>query len=551
VKNTFDTLRDKLLAALYNRNHQEIELLYGELWNKIKKSEIFSEADQKAVSQILAAFQKFKHQILEKCSNDVEKKNRCIRSTLAGVVRKSTKALEYVGYESWVNKIGLSEKAFHILLKTVSSFQLTTGCSNFCRRCNEWALAGPRKHFTFDAVKKLTTGLQENGNRTYSYYSASDPLDWEHGEKNIIDVVSYIMDRGYQTPFGFLTKVPKGTEQIAGQLLKLDTDLAISVTRKNRHRVNAIEKKIDKKLQTQHDDDDLLIPAGLDEDFETIKASITDNYGTEITPEGAFMIIPTFTSALNLTGQCRIPVTVETPFFLKKKVGRDAWTVEYFKPLKVISVDGREFVLDSILDAQVENILQDDGTGDPTPPGMMNLNEYFQTYEGAAVRQRKRLFRTVARDLKKKMLPNGRYREQPDKKRILFKNHLGRYLEFCHPPHVMQYKKNAFSFLLASIACYLKRRPDGRDIVLHLRKTDKKKYAGAYHQFPAAHKTSVEALIDQTDKDTFDLFQKLMFILLKDPGDRGIHRFIQERPVIYDSALDKFVLDPRGQGVAS
>ena len=51
-----------------------------------------------------------------------------------------------------------------------------------------------------------------------------------------------------------------------------------------------------------------MIPAGLDEDFATVKSSVTDNYGIEFTPEAAWMVIPTFTSALNPTGQCRLPM---------------------------------------------------------------------------------------------------------------------------------------------------------------------------------------------------------------------------------------------------
>jgi len=118
------------------------------------------------------------------------------------------------------------------------------------------------------------------------------------------------------------------------------------------------------------------------------------------------------------------------------------------------------------------------------------------------------------------------------------------YLDSCRMSHVGQQKKNSFSFFLTSISRYLKRRPAGRNMILHLRKRDKNRYNTAYRRLLIGRKSSIEALIDQTDTDTFDLFQALMFALLVDPDNDDIHHFTEGRPVTYDPASDSFFLNP-------
>ena len=41
------------------------------------------------------------------------------------------------------------------------------------------------------------------------------------------------------------------------------------------------------------------------------------------------------------------------------------------------SIDDKEFVLDKLLDSQIESILQEIGSKDAVPPGMMSFKEYF------------------------------------------------------------------------------------------------------------------------------------------------------------------------------
>jgi len=159
---------------------------------------------------------------------------------MARAVREQAKNVTFVGYDEWYTKVGLSKAQFRILLKTVATLQITVGCSIFCRRCNEWALPGPRKHFSFDAVTTLIKELFEAGNNEFALYGASDPMDWTCGEKNIASILEFMSAHGYTSQYGLLTKIPKGSEKTIAALLKTGADIGFSITGKNRSNVEKI-----------------------------------------------------------------------------------------------------------------------------------------------------------------------------------------------------------------------------------------------------------------------------------------------------------------------
>jgi len=542
-ENYFDEKRYELLSSIYAGKYNTIERVYSSVLEKINIAYDLTEADQKAVNQIQLIFRRFKEKIGENCSSNIWKVNTNIRKTIAKIVKQQINKKKYVEYDTWRKKIGLTDAQFCVMLQTVTTLQMTTGCNSYCRRCNEWALPGDRKHFSFSAVKRLTQELFETGNREFSHYGASDPLDWKWGDKNIIDIVVFMAEKGYKPKFGLLTKIPKGTEKIAETLFKMDADVAVSITGKNRDRVIKLEKAVEIKFEVQHDMDELLIPAGLDEDFKSIKSSITDNYGTEITPDGAFQIIPTFTSALNPTGQFRIRVTADTCFFLIKRVGRDALPVEYFKPLRAIGFDGSEYTLDRLFDTQIESILLDNGSEEITPPGMMNLAEYFKIYETDAVQRRNKLLPAVEKDLKKRILYHkNKHGVSIENLKNLYYQKLHFYKEFCQMESVLGFKKNAFSFYLKSIAEYLKRSQEKREIIRYLRSKDKYKFESKYDEvFINRSCDHIDDLLEECNVDTFELFQILLFRLLDYPENEMINNFCMKHPVIYDEKADRFI----------
>jgi len=532
----FIKTKNELLAAIYNRNFDKFENLYNSFAITIAKQDNFSEEEQKAINQIRSAISKFSKKNSFNCTDDFQNSKKLIQNKMSGFVRRQIKKPEYVELGSWFKKLGLSKKRYHIMLKTTAMVQMSVGCSNCCRRCNEWALPGPRKHFSFNTAKMIIENLFDTDNKTFSLYGASDPLDWEHKNNDITDILAYMERHGYQPEFGLLTKIPRSTEKIAEKLLASGADVAVSITSKNKLKINIIEKRAGKKFAAQHDVEHLEIPAGLDEDFSSVKPSITDYYGTEITPEGASLVIPAFTSALNPTGQHRIPVSSKTPYFLDKIIGRDALTIEYFKPLRAIDIKGNKITLKKLLNVQIENILLDNSDEQVTPPGMMNLNEYFRTFDADAVKQRKKMASSVIKRLKGKMLKNCQDTESKQKDLKRFKKQVDCYLDFCSMERIVKYKIATFSFYLHSIADYLNRHPAEKDIVLFLRRKDRK--------CVKRYSKDIESTLKQSDSNTYDIFQPLLFRLLENPCDDMIHKFINNSPAKYDPETDRFVAVP-------
>ncbi len=534
TQSNLDRERNQLIASVLRGDYPGAERIYTQIWLRIRDVPDFPENDQKAMNQIHHLLRKFRAEIREKSPRGLLETKRLARGKMAGVAREQLKNVEYVEYDDWKKKLEISGRQMERILETIATLQMTAGCTNCCRRCNEWALPGARKHFSFDAVRRFTRELFEKGNRSFALYGASDPLDWVHEGRDIADILTFMRQNGYIQDFGILTKIPAGSERVMRKLLEMDADLAVSVTGKNRSKVERLERAWGQTLQVQHDVEELLTPAGLDEDFSSIKSSITDNYGTEITPDGAFIIVPTFTSALNLTGQCRMPVTPGTDCFLEKKVGWEALSVEYFKPLKAMDLNGGSFTLGRLLEPQIETILQDNGSGDPTPPGMMNFKEYFNTYEPDIVKNRKKLLPSVLKELRNKHPDDGK------ENREVFRRKAKVYEDFCDMDKVSEYKKFAFSFYLNAISDYVQSHPAEREILRRLRGEDSEKYAAGFLAFSKNRAHEIEKMIESSSTGVFDLFEALMFQLLDNPRDAAIQHFIKTNPAAYDPETDRF-----------
>ncbi len=536
----FERKREQLLVSLFKKDYRSFAKIYKEVWDELNKNKYLYEQDQKAVSQIQNIFKKFKKKIIREVfwAEEIYIK---IRKKNSDITKKEIKNPGKVEFDDWFKLLGISQKQYWQVLKTVANFQITKGCSNYCRRCNEWALAGRRKHFSYSAVKRITKDIFESQNSKFVHYSASDPLDWEDCGKNISDLLMFMKKNGYKSEYGFLTKIPKGTEHIAEKLLENDTDMAVSISDINRSRVGKIEKKVNKKFLSHHDSNDLLIPAGLDDDFVSIKSSITDNYGTEITPEGVFNIIPTFTSPLNLTGQCRIKINKETSFFLIGKTGMDGLCVEYFYPLKALNLQGKEFVLPGLLYPQVENLLLDGVVDAAVSPGMMNVYNFFKTFEKDAVKQRKKLVPAVVKTLKKQYYKNRKGSDSNRENVFLLGRDIKNYLDLCSMEKNNRFKKAALSYFLRSIVDYLIIYPDKREIVSYLRKQDKKKYDKIFFDLNLSEEF-IQNKYDKLEITTFDLFNIFILRVLNNPLDNLVIDYINRYPSVYNSVKQKYVL---------
>lgn len=540
IENFFDQQRDELIAAFFSEDFSSFtkiySQIYSQIYNQVKNSDQFNENDHKAINQIQLFLSKFQKTDTSYKINTINKK---LKKLLSQQVRKETKNIKHRSFNEWKTRIGIDENQCNLIFQTAIVLQITSGCSNYCRRCNEWALPGVRTHFSFNSIKYFSEKIFHTGNDEFIYYCASDPLDWQDNKYNLTDIVKFLKVKKYTPAYGLLTKLPRGKANVLEKLIQENSDFSISVTNKNRKRIKSIEIKTGKILQKQHDLDDLLIPAGLDEDFSTVKSSITDSYGSEITPDGAFIIIPSFTSALNLTGQHRIPITEKTDFFITRKTGRKALPVEYFKPFEAINLKGTKFKLKKLLDAQIENIILDNADENTNPPGMMNIDEFLKTFEAEAVLRKKKLLPTIIKKYKKKFLSSENYKDSNKTRKKLYKENLKNYLGSCNKEKMKNFKKFAFSYFLTAISEYLKNNPARHKIIIYLKKNDKKILKKKYPDIFKSKKIS--SFFDKSNPDPFTFFQILVFRLLESPDDIFIHEFINKHPAVYDEFSDMFI----------
>ncbi len=373
--------KNECLAAIYQKEYPALGALLNEVLEFIENQDILKENDEKAAHQILIIFKRFKSDFIDQVDPEVINTCNAIKKSIVYRINAQRKAVLHIDFPIWKQRTNLNADQLSLVFKTAMTFQVTCGCSHFCRRCNEWALPGVRSHFSYQTILEMLNEMAHKKNDEISLYGASDPLDWEENNKNIADITDHV--KTLPLEYSLLSKVPKGKKTVLVELLKNNANISVSVTTKNKHRVQKIEAEIDYPLYKQHDLDELLIPAGLDEDFATVKPSITDGYGTEITPDGAFIIIPTFTSALNPFGHKKIAITCNTTFFPQKKTGRHALLIDYFKPLKGYDLNQKPICLGRLMDVQIESIILDNGEDRLTPPGMTSLKEYLFIFDSS------------------------------------------------------------------------------------------------------------------------------------------------------------------------
>ncbi|MCK5098875.1 MAG: radical SAM protein, partial [Desulfobacteraceae bacterium] len=440
--------------------------------------------------QIVSIVKKFKKE---------QKKNKSyadLNEFLKTHTRLETKNQTLIDYNTWKTNLGIDDKTLKILFSTTINFQLTIGCSNYCKRCNEWALPGVRKYFSYNAAIEIAQNLAREKNKDYALYCASDPLDWQDKNKNITHLIETLSKENLTPAYGLLTNLPKGKKTIFKQLVQAGTDISASITSLNRKKIKKIETELSKTIHNQHDTDDLLIPAGRDEDFCSIKSSITDSYGTEITPDGAFIVTPTFTSALNPTGQKRTPINKNTRIFIQKMVGTKGLKFDYFKHLKVIDILNKKYTLKYLQNSQIENLLLDNGDYDVTQPGMISLREYFESLRPKAVNKRKNMLVSIKKRLKSEYTGEE------------YTIKLKEYKDFCDQTYINKLKQKTLIYFLLSIKKYLKKNNNKRIIICHLRKNEMAYEKKALEKLKT--RAQIEKILQASDSNTFQLFNQLI-----------------------------------------
>jgi len=534
-----ESLKNRFLSAVYRKDPKQTRQVYLQILGHVRQClPDLGENREKTLRQIQTAFLRFQDFVTSPSVN-LSGPFQELKSLLAGLVKTRRTGVRHIDFSTWKARVALGPWQLDRVFENAITIQLSSGCSHFCRRCNEWALPGVRAHFSFQAAGAILNRLLSSGNIDPALYGASDPLDWEDGSRSLADLLIFFAG---QTQFSLITKVPRKKEKELVRLIRHGIPVSVSVTDRNRNRIAALEDVSGLCLQKQHDSNDLLIPAGLDEDFIQIKSSITDAYGTEITPEGVFIIIPTFTSALYPMGHKKLRVTRKTTVFPVKKIGRQALLVDYFKPLEVVGKQNRPFHLTGLLDVQVETLLLDSGSMDLSPPGMRNLKEYFTIFEETARYRRKQMTPSILRGMKKQALVSGRYRDLSDARKQQYRRKIRAHLDFCKPSVVRQSRIYAASFFLHAVTQYLPGHTDQKQIIARLIRTEARDLASRYGDV-AVRAGIGEWLSASNDSDFFDILRYYITALVFDRHIPDVVRFIQTCPAGYDPVLDRFVRD--------
>lgn len=531
-----ETLKNRFLAAIFQKDRQAAGQVYHTIVDQaLLTQQPLPENTEKILRQIQTAFRRFRPFLVPE-ENRLSDLYTALNRRLAFMAGSAGKKVCRVGFADWKNRMDLLPWQMDKVWETAITVQLTSGCSNFCPRCNEWALPGIRAHFSYAAARQMLHLLVAHNNTDAALYGASDPLDWEDGTRTLADLLIPFCPG---TNFSLLTKVPRTRGRVFKKLVRQGVDLSVSVTASNRNRITALENQTGIRLQKQHDSDDLLIPAGLDEDFTTVKSSITDAYGTEITPDGVFIIIPTFTSALHPMGHKKIPVTRHTDFFPVKKIGRQALLVDYFKPLEGVGEKTAPFHLSCLLDIQVETLLLDNGSMDLSPPGMRNLKEYFTIFEEPARLRRKQMTRSVIRGLKNQFFAHGSYRDLDPVKKRQYRGKIADHRDFCKKNTVKASRISAAAFFLRSARNYLAGNKEKKAIIAHLVAQEADRLEHRYGR--TACTSEPEQLFSGTSCDFFGVFRFYVTALVFGRHTQEADRFIKAHPAVYDPVADRFL----------
>nr|WP_319393720.1 hypothetical protein [uncultured Desulfobacter sp.] len=536
-KNIIDTpdalvedLKNNILAALFAGNIRHLKALLDQA-NRTAKNPELGETDEKYLRQALTALVRYKH--LDNHHSALKTQTNQLKNLLVNKVRLADPS--HMTYDQWESHLDIADWQRPYIFSEAITFQMTSGCSNFCRRCNEWALPKVRGHFSYDAVNTFIDTFLAHGNTDLALYGGSDPLDWSDDSHDITHVLNRLKTN---SRFSLLTKIPKGKGRLAKALTKARIPMSVSLTDRNRDRINSLEQQMGQTFTKQHATADLLIPAGLDEDFATVKPSITDGYGTEISLDGCFAVIPAFTSALHPFGHKKIRITRHTKFIPRKKIGRPALLVDYFKPLEVVTEQGTT-VLQTLLDVQVENILFDNGTDELTPPGMRSIREYFDVFSDNARLKRKSMTPSVVKRIKAKYLKGRSFKDLcPDKKQGM-KNEILDHVRFTRKEIVEQAKNCSLSFFLAAIRAYVQHQPVKCQIIRHLTQQEYCQIKTRLQNINPVE--SIAQRLEMPGMAPWPLFRYYTLRLVHKGRVKQADRFIQDVPAVFHPEKDRFI----------
>ncbi|RLC17452.1 MAG: hypothetical protein DRH93_17635, partial [Deltaproteobacteria bacterium] len=116
---------------------------------------------------------------------------------------------------------------------------------------------------------------------------------------------------------------------------------------------------------------------------------------------------------------------------------------------------------------------------------------------------------------------------------------IGRHLNLCKKADCLSSKLSAVSFFLKSISGYTQKNPVKIKMIQFLLKDEMKNISHAYSDLIGNN--SIEALLINSNINSFDIFRFYVFCLLNKSKVQAILEFITTYPSAYDPVSDIFV----------
>lgn len=298
--------------------------------------------------------------------------------------RVKSQSLPALSFEDLFGHLSDSQK--NVFASQLTAIQLSQGCSIGCKECNVLALAKPRRHISWDALKKIADRWGEHlaSNNALLYY-ASDPLDWEGQDEqgnslNYLDVHKLFSKRmGYQ-PF-VSTAIPRGKEELFLRLVQEPKiNIRASLSKYNLNRIAQYLLKAGKIENTNRDNliqylkglspnlqlyfldenskknpntqDSGFTKAGKEYDYESQIFSIGCKNGSILTPDGPFVMFSANTTPFTPYGDIRFLAHSKTTSFPLYKSATTGIR-SFREPLKVVNTDMQESQLEHYSDFQI------------------------------------------------------------------------------------------------------------------------------------------------------------------------------------------------------
>ncbi|PID74738.1 MAG: hypothetical protein CSB28_01640, partial [Desulfobacterales bacterium] len=145
-----ESLRREMLVAGYAHDVFSVSEKMEKLMEFFDRDQTtlseLSENDEKCIRQIACMCKRFSQTIWKGHQEGLEEQHGTLEKTIKTMSRMQKAQCRYYDYQEWREGLGLHDWQMDALFANLITLQLTKGCSNACRRCNEWALPQVRSH---------------------------------------------------------------------------------------------------------------------------------------------------------------------------------------------------------------------------------------------------------------------------------------------------------------------------------------------------------------------------------------------------------------------